>query len=169
MNQQTKKRFKNSKREVMLREKMKTIQKEIGETEGNAAESAEVEAAIVEAKMPEDVEKTSRKELRRLQNMPDSSAEYSSLRTYLDWLTELPWNIDAQEDIDISRARDILEADHYGLDKIKRRILEYLAVRKLNPEGRSPILFFVGPPRSEERRVGKECVSTCRSRWSPYH
>lgn len=155
IDQQTKERFEDRQREVLLREQLKTIQKELGETEGNAAEIAEVEAAIVEAKMPEDVEKTARKELRRLQNMPDSSAEYSSLRTYLDWLTELPWNIDAQEDIDISRARDILEADHYGLDKIKRRILEYLAVRKLNPEGRSPILCFVGPPGVGKTSLGQ--------------
>src|SRR3546814_18950767 len=95
-------------------------------------------------------------------------------RTYLDWLIDLPWRIDSEPEIDIAEARRILDEDHYGLDKIKQRILEWLAVRKLAPHGRSPILCFVGPPgvgktRSEERRVGKECVSKCRSRWSPYH
>lgn len=155
IDQQTKERFEDRQREVLLREQLKTIQNELGETEGNAAEIAELEAAIVESSMPEEVEKTARKELRRLQNMPDSSAEYSSLRTYLDWLTELPWKTDTQESIDIAHARDILEADHYGLEKIKRRILEYLAVRKLNPDGRSPILCFVGPPGVGKTSLGQ--------------
>ncbi|WP_017525121.1 endopeptidase La [Pusillimonas noertemannii] len=155
IDKQTKERFEDRQREVLLREQLKTIQSELGETEGNAAEVAEIEANIAKAGMPEDVEQAARKELRRLQNMPDSSAEYSSLRTYLDWLTELPWNVVTDERIDIAQARDILEADHYGLEKIKRRILEYLAVRKLNPEGRSPILCFVGPPGVGKTSLGQ--------------
>ncbi|HUH87257.1 MAG TPA: endopeptidase La [Pusillimonas sp.] len=155
IDQQTKERFEDRQREVLLREQLKTIQNELGEAEGNAAEIAEIEAAIVKAEMPEEVEKTARKELRRLQNMPDASAEYSSLRTYLDWLTELPWNVETEERIDIAQAREILDADHYGLEKIKRRILEYLAVRKLNPHGRSPILCFVGPPGVGKTSLGQ--------------
>jgi len=155
IDKQTKERFEDRQREVLLREQLKTIQNELGETEGNAAEVAEIEANIAKANMPEDVEQAARKELRRLQNMPDASAEYSSLRTYLDWLTELPWDVVTEERIDIAQARDILEADHYGLEKIKRRILEYLAVRKLNPNGRSPILCFVGPPGVGKTSLGQ--------------
>jgi len=155
IDKQTKERFEDRQREVLLREQLKTIQQELGETEGNAAEIAEIEANIEKAQMPEEVEKIARKELRRLSNMPDASAEYSSLRTYLDWLTELPWNITTDERIDISEARETLDADHFGLEKIKRRILEYLAVRKLNPEGRSPILCFVGPPGVGKTSLGQ--------------
>ncbi|HLU18656.1 MAG TPA: endopeptidase La [Pusillimonas sp.] len=155
IDKQTKERFEDRQREVLLREQLKTIQQELGETEGNAAEIAEIEANIEKAQMPEEVEKIARKELRRLSNMPDASAEYSSLRTYLDWLTELPWNITTDERIDISEARETLDADHFGLEKIKRRILEYLSVRKLNPEGRSPILCFVGPPGVGKTSLGQ--------------
>ncbi|WP_301115602.1 endopeptidase La [Pusillimonas sp. (ex Stolz et al. 2005)] len=155
IDKQTKERFEDRQREVLLREQLKTIQQELGETESNAAEIAEIEANIEKAQMPEEVEKIARKELRRLSNMPDASAEYSSLRTYLDWLTELPWNITTDERIDISEARETLDADHFGLEKIKRRILEYLAVRKLNPEGRSPILCFVGPPGVGKTSLGQ--------------
>ena len=96
--------------------------------------------------MPEEVEKAARKELKRLERMPEAAAEYSMVRTYLEWLIELPWAPPSEPPIDIADARRILDEDHFGLEKIKKRILEYLAVRKLNPEGRSPILCFVGPP-----------------------
>lgn len=155
IDKQTKERFEDRQREVLLREQLKTIQQELGETEGNAAEIAEIEANIQKARMPEEVEKVARKELRRLSNMPDASAEYSSLRTYLDWLTELPWSITTDERIDIAEARETLDADHFGLEKIKKRILEYLAVRKLNPDGRSPILCFVGPPGVGKTSLGQ--------------
>jgi len=155
IDQETKERFEDRQREVLLREQLKTIQNQLGETEGNAAEIAEIEQNIAKAGMPEEAETAARKELRRLQHMSDASAEYSSLRTYLDWLTELPWSVVTEERIDIPEARDILDADHYGLQKIKRRILEYLAVRKLNPEGRSPILCFVGPPGVGKTSLGQ--------------
>ncbi len=153
-------------REFMLREQMKAIQKELGEEAGGAAEIEEIGKAITDAKMPEEVEKQARKELGRLQHMPDASGEYSMIRTYLDWLTELPWSVASATAIDIAKARDILDEDHYGLDKIKQRILEFLAVRKLNPNGKSPILCFVGPPgvgktslgRSIARATGREFV-----------
>ncbi len=155
IDQQTKERFEDRQREVLLREQLKTIQKQLGETDNNEAEIAEVEEKIVRAKMPEDVEAQLRKELKRLQHMTDASAEYSMLRTYLDWVTELPWSITTEDRIDIAQARTILDQDHYGLSKIKRRILEYLAVQKLNPKGKSPILCFVGPPGVGKTSLGQ--------------
>ena len=142
-------------RKHLLREQMQLIQKELGEGNEGAAEVAELEKAIAEAKMPEEVEKQARKELQRLARMPEGAGEYSMIRTYLDWLIELPWAADAETTIDIAQARQILDNDHYGLEKIKRRILEYLAVRKLNPSGKSPILCFVGPPGVGKTSLGQ--------------
>jgi len=166
ISEQTQETMGQRQREFVLREQMKAIQKELGEDEGGAAEIEEISKAITAAKMPEEVEKQARKELSRLQHMPDASGEYSMLRTYLDWLTELPWSKASVGAIDIGKARDILNEDHYGLDKIKQRILEFLAVRKLNPNGKSPILCFVGPPgvgktslgRSIARATGREFI-----------
>jgi len=145
----------DSQRKHLLREQMRTIQKELGEGEEGAAEIAELDRAIAAAKMPEEVEKQARKELKRLERMPEGAGEYSMLRTYLDWLIDLPWVADAEAAIDIAEARRILEEDHYGLDKIKKRILEHLAVRKLNPSGRSPILCFSGPPGVGKTSLGQ--------------
>jgi ATP-dependent Lon protease len=142
-------------RKHLLREQMRTIQKELGEGEEGAAEIAELEKAITEARMPEEVEKHARKELKRLERMPEAAGEYSMIRTYLEWLIELPWAPDPGTPIDITEARRILDADHYGLEKIKRRILEFLAVRKLNPSGKSPILCFVGPPGVGKTSLGQ--------------
>ncbi len=166
INEQTQETMGQRQREFVLREQMKAIQKELGEEEGGAAEIEEIGNAITAAKMPEEVEKQARKELGRLQHMPDASGEYSMIRTYLDWLTELPWSIASAGVIDITKAREILNEDHYGLEKIKQRILEFLAVRKLNPNGKSPILCFVGPPgvgktslgRSIARATGREFI-----------
>ena len=142
-------------RKHLLREQMRTMQKELGEGEEGAAEIAELDKAITEAKMPEEVEKQARKELKRLERMPEGAGEYSMIRTYLDWLIELPWTAASEAPIDIAEARRILDADHYGLEKIKKRILEYLAVRKLNPSGKSPILCFVGPPGVGKTSLGQ--------------
>ncbi len=142
-------------REHLLREQMRAIQKELGDGDDGTAEIAELEKAIDTAKMPEEVEKQARKELKRLSRMPDSSSEHSMIRTYLDWLIELPWAAEPAGGIDIAEARRILDADHYGLDKIKKRILEFLAVRKLNPAGKSPILCFVGPPGVGKTSLGQ--------------
>ena len=143
-------------REYLLREQMKAIQKELGETdEGNVAEMAELKKAIAEARMPEEVERQAGKELKRLERMSDSSAEYSMIRTYLDWLTELPWTAPEPDAIDLAEARRILDADHFGLEQVKKRILEFLAVRKLNPAGHSPILCFVGPPGVGKTSLGQ--------------
>lgn len=142
-------------RKHLLREQMRAIQKELGEGEEGAAELAELGKAIADAKMPEEVEKHARKELKRLERMPEAAGEYSMIRTYLEWLIEVPWASDPEAPIDIGQARNILDADHYGLAKVKRRILEYLAVRKLNPTGRSPILCLVGPPGVGKTSLGQ--------------
>jgi ATP-dependent Lon protease len=154
--QQTKASLDERQREVLLREQMAAIQKQLGEgEEGKAAEMAELDKAITEAGMPKEVEDAARKELRRLQRMPEAAAEYGMVRTYLDWLIELPWKLPEEVPIDIEEARRILDADHYGLPKIKRRIIEYLAVRKLAPQGKAPILCFVGPPGVGKTSLGQ--------------
>jgi len=153
--EKTKKEFDERQREHVLREQKRQIEKELGEGEEGNGEIAELKKAIEEADMPGDVHKHAAKELKRLQRMGEGSAEGSMLRTYLEWLSELPWGNEDVKPIDISEARKILDEDHYGLDKIKRRILEHLAVRKLNPDGKSPILCFVGPPGVGKTSLGQ--------------
>jgi ATP-dependent Lon protease len=155
INDQTKQSMDDRQREFLLREQLKTIQKELGETDERSEEIAELNEAIAKANMPEEAENQARKELRRLERMGDASAEYSMVRTYLDWLVELPWAAETEDRLDIAEARRVLDEDHYGLDKIKKRILEYLAVHKLNPTGRSPILCFVGPPGVGKTSLGQ--------------
>jgi ATP-dependent Lon protease len=153
---QTKSALDERQREVLLREQMAAIQRQLGEGEdGKAAELAEVDKAITNAGMPKEVEDQARKELRRLQRMPDAAGEYGMVRSYLDWLIELPWKLPEEKPIDIAEARRILDEDHYDLDKIKRRIVEYLAVRKLAPAGKAPILCFVGPPGVGKTSLGQ--------------
>jgi len=153
---QTKASLDERQREVLLREQMAAIQRQLGEgEEGKAAEIAELEKAISKAGMPKEVEDQARKELRRLQRMPEAAGEYGMVRTYLDWLIELPWALPEEKPIDIVEARRILDEDHYDLDKIKRRIVEYLAVRKLAPHGKAPILCFVGPPGVGKTSLGQ--------------
>ncbi len=143
-------------REVLLREQMAAIQRQLGEgDEGKGAEMAELSAAITKAKMPKEVDDQARKELRRLERMPEAAGEYGMVRTYIDWLVELPWALPEETPIDIAQARRILDEDHFGLDKIKRRIIEYLAVRKLAPNGKAPILCFVGPPGVGKTSLGQ--------------
>ncbi len=143
-------------REVLLREQMAAIQRQLGEAdEGKTAEIAELEKAISNANMPKEVEDQARKELRRLQRMPEAAGEYGMVRTYLDWLVDLPWGLPEEAPIDIAAARRILDHDHFGLDKIKIRIIEYLAVRKLAPGGKAPILCFVGPPGVGKTSLGQ--------------
>jgi ATP-dependent Lon protease len=152
--EQTQGKIDERQREYLLREQLKTIKKELGEDQ-TEDELDELRTTIEKGEMPEEVQQQAKKELRRLENMPDASTEHSMVRTYLDWLVALPWaKLDA-ENIDIPKAREILDADHYGLAKVKRRILEYLAVRKLNAAGRSPILCFVGPPGVGKTSLGQ--------------
>src|SRR5512143_2909664 len=155
IDEKTRESIGDANRKHLLREQMRAIQKELGEGEEGAAELAELDKAIAAAKMPEEVEKQARKELKRLEHMPEAAGEYSMVRTYLEWLIELPWAADPGPAIDVAEARRVLDADHYGLEKVKRRILEFLAVRKLNPSGKSPILCFVGPPGVGKTSLGQ--------------
>ncbi len=151
----TRKEFDERQREHVLREQMRQIQKELGEGSDGATELDELKKAIDDAGMPEAVLKQAHKEFKRLSRMGEGSAEGSMLRTYLEWLSELPWKNEEAKPIDIAEARKILDQDHFGLAKIKRRILEHLAVRKLNPAGNSPILCFVGPPGVGKTSLGQ--------------
>lgn len=155
IDERTKESIDEQGRQHLLREQLRTIQKELGEGDEGSAEIAELGKAIAEAGMPDEVEKQARKELQRLERMPEAAGEYAMIRTYLDWLIELPWKTERAAAIDLAEARRILDEDHFGLDKIKRRILEYLAVRKLNPSGKSPILCFVGPPGVGKTSLGQ--------------
>ena len=153
---QTKAKLDERQREVLLREQMAAIQRQLGEgEEGKAAEIAELDKAISNAGMPKEVEDQARKELRRLQRMPEAAGEYGMVRTYLDWLIELSWKLPEEKPIDIAESRRILDEDHYDLEKIKRRIIEFLAVRKLSPQGKAPILCFVGPPGVGKTSLGQ--------------
>jgi ATP-dependent Lon protease len=153
--EKTQKQFNERQREHVLREQMRQIQKELGEGEDGESEIAGLKKALDEAGMPAETHKHAAKELKRLQRMGEGSAEGSMLRTYLEWLTELPWKDVSEKGINIQEARRVLDEDHFGLDKIKRRILEHLAVRKLNPSGKSPILCFVGPPGVGKTSLGQ--------------
>ena len=142
-------------REFMLREQLRTIQKELGEDEGTSPELADLKRALDDAGLPEDVKRQADREMRRLERMPEASPEVGMVRTYLEWLSELPWKLGEEKPIDIAQARKVLDDDHFDLEKIKRRILEFLAVRKLNPEGKGPILCFVGPPGVGKTSLGQ--------------
>ncbi|MBO9356266.1 endopeptidase La [Bordetella petrii] len=151
----TRAQFDERQRETVLREQLRQIQKELGDVDDSAAEVARLKEAIDAAGMPDEILSHATKELGRLQRMGEASGESAMLRTYLEWLTELPWKQQPQPPIDLAEARKVLDEDHFGLDKIKRRILEYLAVRKLNPQGRSPILCFAGPPGVGKTSLGQ--------------
>ena len=155
ISQQTKNSMEGRQREFLLREQLKTIQKELGDDDPKNEEIAELRRRIEAAKMPPEVEQQALKELVRLERMPEGAAEYGMVRTYLDWLVELPWSVMTERPIDIGEARRVLDEDHFDLAKVKRRILEYLAVQKLKPGGRSPILCFVGPPGVGKTSLGQ--------------
>src|SRR5258707_1429249 len=153
--QKTKAGFDERQREAILREQMATIQRQLGEGDGKAQEVAELNETIAKAQMPPEAESQARKEVRRYERMPEAAAEAGMVRSYLDWLIELPWGLPPEKTIDIPEARRILDEDHYGLEKIKRPIIEYLAVRKLAPQGKAPILCFVGPPGVGKTSLGQ--------------
>ena len=142
-------------REYILREQLKAIQEELGIKDEKSAEIEELSKKIKEVKMPEMAQKAARKELDRLKVIPPQAAEYSVIRTYLDWLIELPWAINTEDNLDIKRARRILSADHYDLEDVKERIIEYLAVRKLKNDTKGPIICFVGPPGVGKTSLGR--------------
>jgi ATP-dependent Lon protease len=151
-------------REFFLRQQMKAIQDELGEGDEQQAEVNELREKIEAAKLPEHAQKAADRELSRLEKLPPAAAEHGVIRTYLEWLVELPWSVQTEDNLDIAHAREVLDADHYDLEKVKDRILEYLAVRKLKPDSPGPILCFVGPPgvgktslgRSIARALGRE-------------
>ncbi len=153
-----------SQREYILREQLKAIKRELGETDDHALEIEEFQKKIDEAKMPDEAREASEKELDRLSKMNPSAAEYTVSRTYLDWLVSIPWSKSTEDMLDIKKARKILDEDHFDLEKVKERILEYLAVRKLKSDLKGPILCFLGPPgvgktslgRSIARAMGRE-------------
>jgi ATP-dependent Lon protease len=153
-------------REYFLREQLKTIRRELGEDDDAALEVEELKEALAKARLPEEAKKEADRELKRLERMQPGSAEYTVVRTYLDWMATLPWSKKTDDRLDIPGARKILDEDHYDLTKVKDRIVEYLAVRKVHPKGRSPILCFSGPPgvgktslgRSIARAMGREFV-----------
>jgi ATP-dependent Lon protease len=147
-------------REYFLREQMKAIQKELGEGDDQTKEIEELEEKIETAGMPESVKKEAMRELDRLARMPVAAAEYTVSRTYLDWLVTLPWQKRTDEVIDLPKTKGILDADHSGLEKAKDRILEYLAVRKLNPEVKGPILCFAGPPGVGKTSLAKSIAAS---------
>jgi ATP-dependent Lon protease len=142
-------------REYYLREQLKAIQKELGETDEKFTELEDIRKKIADAKMPAEAQKVADKELDRLSRMSTMSAEYTVSRTYLDWLTELPWSNETEDNLDIAAASEILDEDHYNLKKVKKRILEYLAVRKLKADMKGPILCFVGPPGVGKTSLGR--------------
>ncbi len=144
-----------SQREYFLREQLRAIQQELGETDERIQEIEEYEAKIKKAKMPKDVEKEALKQLKRLETMHPESSEASVVRTYLDWMVELPWSKQTKDSLDIKKAAKILDEDHYDLEKVKDRILEFLAVRKLKNDIKGPILCFVGPPGVGKTSLGK--------------
>ncbi|HBZ29573.1 MAG TPA: endopeptidase La [Nitrosomonas nitrosa] len=155
ISERTKEQMEDRERKYLLREQLKAIQKELGEDGDNDQEIAQLDEAITKAGMPEEIETQVRKELQRLRRMPSASSEYSMLHTYLDLITELPWQLADESPIDLNAARDILEADHFGLERVKQRIIEFLAVQKLKPQGRAPILCFVGPPGVGKTSLGQ--------------
>ncbi|MEK8131322.1 endopeptidase La [Paenibacillus filicis] len=166
ISQRVKKQMEKTQKEYYLREQMKAIQKELGEKEGRAGEADELRSQLSESGVPEKVREKIEKEIERLEKMPATSAEGSVIRNYIDWLLGLPWTHTTEDDLDIHKAEEILNQDHYGLEKPKERVLEYLAVQKLVKKLKGPILCLVGPPgvgktsiaRSIARSLGREFV-----------
>lgn len=142
-------------REYYLREQLKAIRQELGETDERAQETNEIRGRLAEAALPEEVMKEAERELGRLEKIPSASPEYNVIRTYLDWIMDLPWNKSTEDNLDLERAEKILNDDHYDLEKIKERIIEYLAVRKLKKDTKGPILCFVGPPGVGKTSLGQ--------------
>ncbi|TET61646.1 MAG: endopeptidase La [Candidatus Stahlbacteria bacterium] len=152
---QVKNELDKGQREFYLREQLKAIQKELGEGDEHTREIEELKKKILSAKMPEQTEKATLKELDRLSKIPSQAAEYTVVRTYIDWLIAIPWSKSTKDNLDIKRAQRILDEDHYDLKKVKERILEYLAVKKLKPDSKGTILCFIGPPGVGKTSLGK--------------
>jgi len=152
---QVKAEMDKAQREYFLREQLKAIQRELGELDERTMEVNELRRRIEEAGLPEEARREAERELDRLSRMPPAAAEYTVARTYLDWLISLPWNKSTEDNLDIERAARILDEDHHNLEKVKERILDYLAVKKLKPDMKGPILCFVGPPGTGKTSMGQ--------------
>jgi ATP-dependent Lon protease len=157
---QVKTELQKNQREYYLREQMKAIQKELGEGDDQQREYNELREKVMKAGMPEDVQKEALRELDRLTKMSPAAAEYTVARTYLDWLVALPWSKRTESELDLKKAKEVLDNDHYDLEKVKERILEYLAVRKMKPDIKGPILCFVGPPGVGKTSLGRSIASS---------
>ncbi len=148
-----------SQKEYVLRQQLKAIQEELGEVEPEGEVLEELREKLDKAGLPEEVEKVAEKELRRLRAIQPASPEYTVVRNYLDWIADMPWRIETEDDLDIGNAREVLDRDHYDLDKVKKRILEYLAVKQLKPDMKGPILCLVGPPGVGKTSLGQSIAS----------
>jgi ATP-dependent Lon protease len=153
-------------REYFLRQQLKAIQEELGEGDAEQAEVNELRERLAELELPEDVQKAVDRELSRLEKLPSAAAEYGVIRTYLDWIVTLPWNTLTQDNLDLDRAREILDDDHYDLDKVKERIVEHLAVSKLRNDASGQILCFVGPPGVGKTSLGQSIARTLERKFT---
>jgi ATP-dependent Lon protease len=166
INSQIKEEMGKNQREYVLRQQLKAIKEELGEDDGDQGDLDGLEERIAKANLPHEAEQVAKKQLKRLRNMQVGSAEYTVVRTYLDWILDLPWHVQTPDNMDIGAVRKVLDEDHYGLEKVKKRILEYLAVRKLKKDKKGPILCLIGPPgvgktslgRSIARALGRKFV-----------
>ncbi|MEC9073356.1 MAG: LON peptidase substrate-binding domain-containing protein, partial [Myxococcota bacterium] len=155
INSEVKGEMNKNQREFFLRQQLKTIRRELGDDEDEEDFVEQLRERLLEAVLPEEVQKVANKELTRLRTIQPTSPEYNVARTYLEWLADLPWNLETEDNHDIEYARDVLDRDHHGLEKVKKRILEFLAVNALRKDGRSPILCLIGPPGVGKTSLGK--------------
>jgi ATP-dependent Lon protease len=159
INSQIKEEMGKNQREYVLRQQLKAIKEELGDDDGDQGDLDGLEERIGKANLPHEAEEVARKQLKRLRSMQVGSAEYTVVRTYLDWILDLPWHQQTRDNLDISAVRKVLDADHYGLEKVKKRILEYLAVRKLKQDKKGPILCFLGPPGVGKTSLGRSIAN----------
>jgi len=166
INSQIKEEMGKNQREYVLRQQLKAIKEELGEDDGDQGDLDGVEERIAKAQLPTEAEQVAKKQLKRLRNMQVGSAEYTVVRTYLDWILDLPWHVQTPDNLEIASVRKVLDEDHYGLEKVKKRILEYLAVRKLKKDKKGPILCLIGPPGVGKTSLGR---SIARSLGRKFH
>src|SRR5687767_9658723 len=155
INSQIKEEMGKNQREYVLRQQLKAIKEELGEDDGDQGDLDGLEERIAKAQLPNEAEQVAKKQLKRLRNMQVGSAEYTVVRTYLDWILDLPWHVQTPDNLEIAGVRKVLDEDHYGLEKVKKRILEYLAVRKLKQDKKGPILCLIGPPGVGKTSLGR--------------
>jgi ATP-dependent Lon protease len=166
INSQIKEEMGKNQREYVLRQQLKAIKEELGEDDGDQGDLDGLEDRIAKANLPQEAEQVSKKQLKRLRNMQVGSAEYTVVRTYLDWILDLPWHVQTPDNLEIAAVRKVLDDDHYGLEKVKKRILEYLAVRKIKKDKKGPILCLIGPPGVGKTSLGR---SIARSLGRKFH